>query len=81
MVLPDSSEGWRNGKTSRRSKSRVRPKVGPEIKDGKSRAKNGAPNRLGYRADEKEVSQTKVSTEKFFLGGGRQRKKRPKNNK
>jgi len=55
---PTPSEGWGRGRTPRRPNSRdTPPRTGPEIKNGRSSAKDGAPERHRYVTIQEEVSQ------------------------
>jgi len=56
-VLPDSFAGMGSGRLPWIPIVGSRPRCGPQIKDGKSRAKNGAQKRLRCGSVEKEVSQ------------------------
>jgi len=57
---------WRNS-TETQSSGHV-PRSGPEVKNGRSSAKDGAPERLGCRTIQKEVSQI---LQKESAGGAR----------
>jgi len=53
-VLPVSFYGW--GRASDAEEFHVDPTVNCTIKDGNKSAKNGAPEKLRYRTNQKEVS-------------------------
>jgi len=56
VVLPDSFRemgAWRNSTETQQSGHA--PSSGPEVKNGRSSAKNGAPERLGCGTIHKEV--------------------------
>jgi len=57
-VLPDPFLGmgaWRN--FTKTQQSGHAPRSGPEVKNGRSGVKDGAPERLGYRTVKEEASQ------------------------
>jgi len=58
VVLPDSFRGmgaWRNSTETQQSGHA--PWFGPKVKNGRSSAEDGAPERLGYGTVKEEVSQ------------------------
>jgi len=58
VMLPDSFRGMRAWKNSTETqRSGLAPRSGPKIKNGRSRAKDGAPETLGYGTIQEEVSQ------------------------
>jgi len=58
VVLPDPFRGmgaWRNSTETQQSGQA--PRSGPEVKNGRSGAEDGAPERLGCKKVKEEVSQ------------------------
>jgi len=58
VVLPNFFRGMRSWRNSTETQQLGHaPKSGPEVKNGRSSAKDGAPQRLGCGTDKEEVSQ------------------------